>query len=92
MFDRIANTFVGCWVCSAEGLHGAPLVWEPEAGCFRQCWLDLPGRHQRSAPQGCAASWLSSASLAELPGHRLGPGAALDTLLRDRDRVEVIDL
>lgn len=67
------------------------LVWSPEAGCFRQCWLDLPeGTSLGQALQGCADFMAEQRlPLAELQVGVWGRVRALDTLLRDRDRIEV---
>ena len=64
------------------------LVWSPAAGDVRQRWLQLaPGATLESALRGCAE--FATADLAALKIGIWGRVRALDTPLRERDRIEI---
>lgn len=66
------------------------LVWSPAAGDVRQRWLQLPaGTSVEQALRGCADFADQLPQLASLRIGIWGRLKPLDTLLRERDRIEV---
>ncbi|MCX2864113.1 RnfH family protein [Paucibacter sp. PLA-PC-4] len=66
------------------------LVWSPAAGDVRHRWLQLPmGTNLEQALRGCADFADQLPQLATLRIGIWGRIKPLDTLLRERDRIEV---
>lgn len=66
------------------------LVWSPTAGDVRHRWLDVPdGASIEAALRGCADFADQMPRLGELRIGVWGRVRALDTVLRERDRIEV---
>jgi len=73
----------------AEALR-IELVWSPQAGDVRQIWLSVaPGSSIEQALRACAEFTDQLPRLAELKIGIWGRIRALDTPLRERDRIEV---
>ena len=66
------------------------LVWSPEAGDLRHCWLTVAqGTTLEQALRGCTEFAEQLPRLASLRIGIWGRVRPLDTLLRERDRIEV---
>jgi putative ubiquitin-RnfH superfamily antitoxin RatB of RatAB toxin-antitoxin module len=71
-------------------LLAVELVWSPQAGDVRRCLLHLPaGTTLEQALRGCPEFADQMGGLADLKLGIWGRLRPLETLLRDRDRIEV---